>query len=352
MQPARRQTLETGNLQARDAGVERRQDRRWFRHRLEWAGVASFAALVPRLPLPLLRRVADLVGTVLYVCDRRGRAVGLANLQCALGFPAGEARRVLRTSLRGFARAFLELFWSPRLSPQNFSRYLGLGGSDRALALARTPGGRAVFITPHFGNFEWGSMSLSFHGITGHVLTQAFDNPLLTPIFKRLRESAGQNAVTQDQSMVRFLRALRRGENVGVLTDLTLRMDEPGGLFDPFGLWTWTTVMHAVLHVRTGAPIIPFLTFPHADGRYVVELLDPLTFSRETPYDEIARRCWQVFEPRIRQRPELWLWSYKHWRYRPAAPERPYPFYANRSPWFDLEWEKAVGAIPPELRIY
>jgi hypothetical protein len=33
-------------------------------------------------------------------------------------------------------------------------------------------------------------------------------------------------------------------------------------------------------------------------------------------------------------------------------PDRPYPFYANRSPWFDLEWEKEIAPIPEELRIY
>ena len=31
----------------------------------------------------------------------------------------------------------------------------------------------------------------------------------------------------------------------------------------------------------------------------------------------------------VRKNAAPWLWMYKHWRYLPANPDRPYPFYAN-----------------------
>ena len=41
-------------------------------------------------------------------------------------------------------------------------------------------------------------------------------------------------------------------------------------------------------------------------------------------------------EPMIIRNPELWLWSYKQWRYKPStAPEGQYPFYANATKRFD-----------------
>ena len=43
----------------------------------------------------------------------------------------------------------------------------------------------------------------------------------------------------------------------------------------------------------------------------------------------MAQAVWDVFERCIRETPEAWLWMYKHWRYRPAHPDRPYPFYSN-----------------------
>jgi hypothetical protein len=33
----------------------------------------------------------------------------------------------------------------------------------------------------------------------------------------------------------------------------------------------------------------------------------------------------------VRKNLAPWLWMYKHWRYLPARPDRPYRFYANFS---------------------
>jgi lauroyl/myristoyl acyltransferase len=50
---------------------------------------------------------------------------------------------------------------------------------------------------------------------------------------------------------------------------------------------------------------------------------------------EIAQRCWDEFEPVIRARPDLYLWPYKHFRYRPKSAVRTYPFYAHESGAFE-----------------
>ena len=69
----------------------------------------------------------------------------------------------------------------------------------------------------------------------------------------------------------------------------------------------------------------------------MVRLLEPLEFSKEDFHQKIAQMCWESFEPTIRQRPEQWLWLYKHWRYRPVEDAGCYPFYANSSEKFARE---------------
>ena len=325
---------------------------RKLRYRLEWLGLKWFAAAAPCLPLPWLHRLGDFAAAVYYAVDRRGLRVALANLEAAFGdrYQPAERRRIARRSLQGLARSFLELFWSPRLNPQNFRRYARLVGSPAAKEVLGRHG--TICLSIHFGNFEWGSGVFAFEGYPGTELTQRFRNDLLTPIFQRLREHTGHRTITQENSVVRFYKALRKGGRVGLLSDLTLRMDEPGVLVRAFGLWTWTTVMHAALQDRTEAPIIPFISVPQPDGTSEVRLLEPVLYRPGVPWQEIAQECWNRFEPVIAEHPESWLWSYKHWRYRPAVPDRSYPFYANRSPWFDLEWEKSIAPIPEELKIY
>jgi hypothetical protein len=85
----------------------------------------------------------------------------------------------------------------------------------------------------------------------------------------------------------------------------------------------------------------PAVGIPLSDGTCVATAYPALSFSRDAAPAEIAQAVWDFFEPFIRERPELWLWNYKHFRYRPAdaTPEtalgKRYPFYARECPPFD-----------------
>ena len=294
------------------------------------------------IPLAVLRVLADFAGTIFYLVERRSRAVALANLEAVFGDEMSKERRrqVARKSLQLFARTFLELFWTPRLNRKNVEKFVSFENPDAfAAILATKQGSPTIGITPHFGNFEWGSALFAFRDYDGYILTQKFKNDRLTPIFRKMRERSGHNAVTQERSMLRFMKAIRKGSPVGILIDLTLKMNDPGVIISSFGLQMRTTMLHAVLHDRTGARLFPFITLARPGGGYSVRLLDLLRFPPGTSYREIVQTCWDGFEPIIRQHPEQWLWAYKHWRYLPASSDRTYPFYANRSERFDRELE-------------
>ena len=64
---------------------------------------------------------------------------------------------------------------------------------------------------------------------------------------------------------------------------------------------------------------MPAVTEPYPDGTLTAILHPGLTFPPDATLQEIAQQCWDFFEPILRKRPELWLWPYKHFRYRPLA---------------------------------
>jgi Kdo2-lipid IVA lauroyltransferase/acyltransferase len=309
-----------------------------FRYWLEWLLVSTFARIIPMAPLGVLRAVGDGVGAMVYRLDRKSRAVALSNLEAAFGnqLTPDQREKTARRSLQIFARSFLELFWTPRLNTKNIEKYIYFEDPERFRSL-RDADLAAIVITPHFGNFEWGSAQFAILGWRGVILTQRFKNDRLTGIFARLRAYSGQEVVTQERSVVRLLKTLRRGRPVGLLTDLTLKMGDPAVIIDEFGLKTRVTLAHSLLHERTKAAIVPFITVPGSRGRYMVRLLPSLIFPGGTSYQEISQACWDQFEPIIKEHPEHWLWAYKHWRYRPSATDRAYPSYANRSGKFDAE---------------
>ncbi len=314
-----------------------------LRYWLEYFGVCAVIRIVPLLPIGLLRTLADSAGWLVYHFDRKNRRVALANLQAAFGdtYTPKQRERIARRSLQIFGRSFLELFWTPRLNPGNVAKYVTIEDEKLLQSIVSAKASRPVIgVTIHFGNFEWASAYYGLRGYSGLILMQRFKNDRLTLLFQRLRETSGQTSVTQEYSMVRFFKALKRGVPVGILIDLTLKMSDPAVIFRTFGLPMRATMMHAVLHNRTGAPIMPFIALPRKGGGYLIRAFEPIQFPTGTSYQEIAQACWDKFEPLIREHPEQWLWGYKHWRYRPANPEKPHPFYANRSELFDAEFDK------------
>jgi KDO2-lipid IV(A) lauroyltransferase len=106
------------------------------------------------------------------------------------------------------------------------------------------------------------------------------------------------------------------------------------------------TLLHAVIALRTGAPIIPYCGIPQPDGRMVLELHPAIEIPPGATPADVAQKCWNFFESRIAEHPELWLWAYKHWRYRPRDAKRPYPFYANASKQFDRELKEKAAMSP------
>jgi lauroyl/myristoyl acyltransferase len=170
--------------------------------------------------------------------------------------------------------------------------------------------------------------------LSGTIISQEFKNSLLDPIFKRLREQSGHELVPRQGGIVRLYKVLRRKGRTALLVDLTLHPKIPSVAIDCFGLKANVTSAHAWLNEQTGAPIIPAHTEPLANGRYRV-VFHPKIETEGRSYQQIAQACWNSFEPYVRKNPAPWLWMYKHWRYKPAQPDRPYPFYARPHGRFD-----------------
>ncbi len=310
--------------------------KRW-RYRLEYLGLRLLAGVVPRLPRRSCARLGKSLGTLAFYVDGRGRAVALANLEAAFGerYSARERAAIARASYQTFVRTMLDLFWAPRLTRENIARYAPVEGEEESFGQLAPGGSGPMVVSAHFGNFEWGHLAIAFRGYSGSLVAENFKNPRLTTLFQKLRGQAGNEMLPQEFALLRILRNLKRGRTSGVLVDLTVPLPQAGAIVNAFGLKMRVTLLHAVMAHRVGAPLIPYLSYPREDGTCVVRLL-PRVARAATP-QETAQACWNVIEPAIREQPHLWLWAYKHWRFRPGEGGERYPFYANTSDHFDRE---------------
>jgi lauroyl/myristoyl acyltransferase len=243
-------------------------------------------------------------------------------------------RRVVRHSYSNFARSFLDLFWFQRIDQKNYRQWVDIKSFDPNQADQLRDAG-AIHLTPHFGNFEWGSLIWGFEGFHMHIVAQNFKNPDLTHRFAHLRQHSGHSIIPQRGAMLRLMKVLKRGGHVALLTDLNVKPGRSATVIQCFGIPTCVTRLHIDLAHRCQRRMAMGICEPIAGGRYKVRVLrviePPAPDADEARLDELAQEVWDVFEPEIRRRPELWMWMYKHWRYRPDDDATGYPEYSNRS---------------------
>lgn len=310
---------------------------RWkqIRYRLEWLAMVLALELVPLFSREACYRFAGLAGSLAARFDHRGRAVAMANLEAAFGDSLSAERReqIAIESYQHFARAMLDLFWSPRLNAKTFMHYIESENVERAQADI-APSGSCIVGTFHYSNFEWLGLASAWLGFPCAITTQEFKNPLLDDLFRKLREQSGHRVVEREGAIIRLYKTLRRKGRVALLVDTTLPAHQPTVVIECFGLKTMITVAHAWLQERTGLPIIPVHCEPLPEGRYKIVAHPKVQPPAGATHQEIAQACWDSMEPTIRQDPAPWLWMYKHWRYRPSGAAG-YPFYAQESPAFE-----------------
>src|SRR5690349_15968988 len=287
-----------------------------IRYRLEWLGLVLATKLIPLCSRRACYHIAQGAGALLSFVDRSRQRVALSNVQVAFGdlFSPRERQKIARESFQHFARTMVDLLWSPRLTLQNFSRYIEWENLEET---ARETGPeRSIMIACyHYGNFEWLSLACGFLDLKGTIISQEFKNSSLDPIFKKLREQSGHELVPRDRGIIRLYKVLRRKGRTALLVDLTVPPTQGAVAINCFGLKTSVTSAHAWLREQTGVPIVPAHTEPLPDGRYRLVFHPKIGHTAEMTHRQVAQACWNSFEPYVRKNPAPWLWMYKHWRY-------------------------------------
>src|SRR5207247_9636758 len=97
------------------------------------------------------------------IFDRHRYKFAFNNLEVAFvnQLSPRERRKIARKSFQHFARTMVDLLWSPRLTQENFSRYIELQNFEetaRGTGLERS----GMIACYHYGNFEWLSLACGF----------------------------------------------------------------------------------------------------------------------------------------------------------------------------------------------
>ncbi len=313
-----------------------------YRYRLEKWGCDVLERWIPRLSYRAFSALAQVAGSVAYWLDAKSRHIALENLRVVFGdrLSATQKRRIARLSFENFAQAMLSLFWSSGFGESEMRRWVKTEGFAHLCALAREKKCGVVFACAHFGNWELAAMSAQIHEMPVQILAENFKNATLDEIFARLRGRGYHEVIRQDRSFLKLLRRALRGQHCALLADLTVPPSQAAVRVRAFprggeALEICCTRLPAVVAMRAKALVVPALAHPRADGSCEVRAIAPFDACDFESEEQMTQAIWENVEQAILKAPHLWLWSYKHFRYKPKEARREYPDYAIFHPDFE-----------------
>jgi KDO2-lipid IV(A) lauroyltransferase len=278
--------------------------------------LAALFRLIARLPLSVLHGMGRFFGMLAYAWPGKYRRRLRANAAQA-GY-AGD--RFARASA---AQAGAMIFEMPKVWFQGETCLARVISDDEHIVTAARAEQRGIlFMTPHLGCFEITARYLA-RLMPMTVMFRPPRKDVLAPLLDQARNTSAMRAVPANMQGVReFVRALRRGESVGMLPDQAPGSGE--GVWVPFfGRMAYTVTLPGKLASQTNVAVI--LTagerLPRGRGWRVhyVRVPEPLPESPEAQ----AALFNTAMETLIRRFPQQYLWSYNRYKTPRGAPPAP-----------------------------
>ena len=310
-----------------------------FRYWMEITFLRALAAVVSAIPRNVALGLADRLGWLAYYVLRQDRKVADANVEFVFGDTktAKEKRHIARMGTRVLARNLAALWWASRLNKDNIRKYVDVDDENwQWFQQVRARGKGVIFITPHYGDWEMGSMAAGFLGAPFLTIAESVKNFAVEQLMSEFRSLPGHRTVPPRHAVIKLFKALRRGETVGVLVDVNGRRGRGGVWLDFFGLPVFNAAAVADLAVRTGAAIVFAVAYPIENFRTKLVFGPEVEQSRTGDAEQDSRvtnqRCLDLCADMIRQNPDHWLWTYKRWKRRPSPEMGRYPYYSKYDP--------------------
>ncbi len=267
--------------------------------------------LLARLPLSVLHRLGAVLGWVIYLSSRRYAARLRENLKNAgLARSETEMRELVRANIREMGKGLTELPWVWRRPLGEVVASVRQCHGWEQVEAARAQGKGVILLTPHLGCFE----VISLYIAARLPMTSMYRPPRWKSLNRLMHEgrARGQTRLAAaDLGGVRqLLKALKRGENIGVLPDQVPGNGE--GVWAPFfGRPAYTMTLIGRLVEASGAPVIMCRCERLPKGEGFDLYFSPMSFDTATSVPEQVN---MELERAIRACPEQYLWGYNRYK--------------------------------------
>ncbi len=293
---------------------------------LEYAGYLAVEKTINWMPKWLVGPVARGFAILGFSILRIRRNVMLDNL--ALAFPEkspAERKAIAFRSYEHFSWLILEFMRMHRLTPEILSQRIIFPEEQGFIDRFARPERGLILVSGHFGNWEWVIAYLArLWQRKVAVIQKKQKNVLVNHRMASLRQRWGMEIIYMRGAIRNSLRVLQENGLVGLLGDQDIG---DRGVFVPFfGKSASTPPGAAVLHVKSGQPLMFLVGIRQPDNRVKIELRliseTPPPLPTEAAVQEITARYTAVLEEYVRRYPEQYFWMHKRWKSARSLPQK------------------------------
>jgi KDO2-lipid IV(A) lauroyltransferase len=293
-----------------------------FQHHFEYAALQLLLALVRVLPTSVVYGLIEGLSKLGFMILKKRKQITLQNLCVAFPEKSDQERKAIaRNAYKNLAHsiAFNLLIQTNRISNEELQSAVTIENWEQFPASPEHKQTGTLFITAHLGNWELLPQFAALHQPTPiHVIARETSNPLIEEkLVSPLRKRFGFNVFYKKNAVLHMLKALKRGEHVGILIDQKLnhRMHVSVPFF---GEPARTTPVPAQLQLRYNIPVQPVCMIHLSRGRFkfiVGEPIEPVSTSlpEQQQINELTAKHQLAIESMIRDYPDQWFWMHNRW---------------------------------------
>tara|TARA_R110001599_G_scaffold64023_4_gene179326 strand:+ start:4759 stop:5652 length:894 start_codon:yes stop_codon:yes gene_type:complete len=269
------------------------------------------------LPLPLLGRLGEVIGSVLFATKKKRRHIALVNLAlCLPELSAVERKVIAKQHFQAYARSVLErgiLWWA---SERRLRKLIVVEPSVPLQQIAAQP---TILLCPHFVNLDVAGVAVMLESSLCSIYS-AQKNQLFDEVLRKGRSRFRPIALFSRQDGVKpILRAMRKGQPYFMLPDMDFgRTDSE---FVPFfGIPAATLTAPARIAAAVNAQVIPVIATYLPNYRGWTVRFYPAW--ENYPGDDIlaaTQRMNNFIEARARETPAEYFWTHKRFKTRPIG---------------------------------
>tara|TARA_Y100000022_G_C13223265_1_gene363487 strand:- start:176 stop:1003 length:828 start_codon:yes stop_codon:yes gene_type:complete len=243
----------------------------------------------------------------------RSKKIIEKNISYAFSDPDNDLSKIIIKKMwESYGKIFAEYMFIKYFRENNSNKFLEIKGQE-ILEKIKNSKDPVIFVSGHFDNFELMAMHIEKSGIDLAAIYRPLNNNFLNPIMEKIRKKyiCSKQIKKGISGTKEVLKHFKSGTSIALMIDQ--RVSEGiKSLF--FGKEASTTTIPAQFVKKFNCKIVPIYIQRRSNEIFILEIMEPLSFSDNQSIEDITLKLNQLMEEMILKNPNQWIWSHNRWK--------------------------------------